>query len=214
MVSATTVSATVATRRNLPRFDRNAAIQWSVAALTLLLVVVPLLPIFYQAFLDKPLYYPDAAATLETSLTCWANLVSHRHCQHVLLRAGDDGDRSRYRGRVRDPGRADRPPWSTGLRRHPAVAAVYLAPRARRSGLVHHVPAHPATSRLVVQAVLDVEPWNLYSLTGRCGGWAGTGPLAYLYCIASATSVDASLDALRAVLAPERGPCRGVSRCR
>ena len=45
-------------------FDRNAAIQWFVAALTLFLVVLPLLPIFYQAFLDKPLYYPDAAGTL------------------------------------------------------------------------------------------------------------------------------------------------------
>ena len=63
MASATAASDTV-TARNPPLFDRNAAIQWFVAALTLVLVVVPLLPIFYQAFLDKPLYYPDTAATL------------------------------------------------------------------------------------------------------------------------------------------------------
>src|SRR4051794_32328012 len=63
MASATAASETVAAR-SVPHLDRNAAIQWFVAALTLLLVLVPLLPIFYQAFLDKPLYYPDTALTL------------------------------------------------------------------------------------------------------------------------------------------------------
>src|SRR4051794_31178291 len=63
MASATTPADTLPAR-TVPLLDRNAAIQWGVAALTLFLVALPLLPIFYQAFLDKPLYYPDTALTL------------------------------------------------------------------------------------------------------------------------------------------------------
>ena len=80
MASATAASETVAAR-NPPLFDRNAAIQWFVAALTLFLVVVPLLPIFYQAFLDKPLYYPDAAATLGN----FADLFSEAEFRVVVV---------------------------------------------------------------------------------------------------------------------------------
>ena len=48
---------------------------------------------------------------------------------------------------------------------------------------------------LAVQGVIGTQPWNLYSLTGMAvvAGLA-QAPLAYLYCIASASSVDASLE--------------------
>ena len=52
--------------------DRNTVIQWLVAGVTLLLVTLPLIPIFYQAFLDKPLYYPDAALTIENFASLFA----------------------------------------------------------------------------------------------------------------------------------------------
>src|SRR3546814_9142324 len=48
-----------------PHFDRNLVIQWGIAAITMMLVVLPLLPVFYQAFLDRPLY--DSAAALTAS---------------------------------------------------------------------------------------------------------------------------------------------------
>src|SRR3954470_11069665 len=81
MVSATTVSATVAARPNLPRFDRNADIQWSDAASTFPLWVVPLLPLFYRPSLDKPLYYPDAAATLGN----FADLLGEPELRTVIV---------------------------------------------------------------------------------------------------------------------------------
>src|SRR3954467_15100180 len=80
MASATADSRTNAAR-SLPLFDRNAAIQWSVAALTLFLVVMPLAPIFYQAFLDKPLYYPDA----ETTLGNFAELFGEAEFRVVIV---------------------------------------------------------------------------------------------------------------------------------
>jgi iron(III) transport system permease protein len=194
MVSATTVSATVATRRNLPRFDRNAAIQWSVAALTLLLVVVPLLPIFYQAFLDKPLYYPDAAATLGN----FADLLGEPEFRTVIVNTfyfalvmtaiaqGIGVGCAILVGRTDLPGRrvfGDILLWPLFIS-HLVLAFGWF---------IMFGPSGYIT--LVVQAVLDVEPWNLYSLTGMgvVGGLA-QAPLAYLYCIASATSVDASLE--------------------
>src|SRR5262245_39109094 len=81
MASATTSSEAVAVRGAAPLFDRNAAIQWSVAAVTLFMVVLPLLPIFYQAFLDKPLYYPDTELTIAN----FASLFSEAEFRTVIL---------------------------------------------------------------------------------------------------------------------------------
>jgi iron(III) transport system permease protein len=70
----------LAADRVAPVLDRNAALQWTIAGVTLVMVVIPLLPIFYQAFLDKPLYYPDAVFTLGN----YATLFSEADFRTVL----------------------------------------------------------------------------------------------------------------------------------
>ena len=138
MASATASSETVATR-GPPLFDRNAAIQWFVAALTLFLVALPLLPIFYQAFLDKPLYYPDTVADAgQFCRVVQRSRVPSRHHQHAVFRGSDDGHLAVRRHWLRDPDWADRPAGPAHFRRHPAVAAVCLASCAGVR-LVHHV---------------------------------------------------------------------------
>ena len=69
-MSATTLDTPGGTKRSA--VDRNTVIQWGVGFVTLVMVTMPLLPIFYQAFLDKPLYYPDAVPTLENFTTLFA----------------------------------------------------------------------------------------------------------------------------------------------
>ena len=177
MASATAASETVAAR-NPPLFDRNAAIQWFVAALTLFLVVLPLLPIFYQAFLDKPLYYPDAAATLGnfTDLfgeaefrTVIVNTLYFAAVMTVIAQSVGIGCAILI-GRTDLPGRQH-------LRRHPAVAAVHLASRAGVR-LVHHVRAvrlHHACGAVGARcgAVEPLQP-DRHGRRGRAGpGAAG-----------------------------------------
>jgi iron(III) transport system permease protein len=193
VASATAASESVAAR-NPPSFDRNAAIQWFVAALTLFLVIVPLLPIFYQAFLDKPLYYPDTALTLGNFADLFGeaefrgvivNTLYFAAVMTVIAQSVGIGCAILI-GRTDLPGRhifGDILLWPLFIS-HLVLAFGWF---------IMFGPSGYIT--LAVQLVLDVEPWNLYSLTGMgvVGGLA-QAPLAYLYCIASATSVDASLE--------------------
>lgn len=46
------------------RISWDRVVQWGVVIITAVLVLFPAWPILYQAFMDKPLYEPDKAATL------------------------------------------------------------------------------------------------------------------------------------------------------
>lgn len=182
------------TGRTAPAFDRNAAIQWSIFGLTLVLVIVPILPIFYQAFLDKPLYYPDAAYTLGNFtelfnepefLGVLANTLYFATVMTAISQSVGIGCAILI-GRTDLPGRqifGDILLWPLFIS-HLVLAFGWF---------IMFGPSGYIT--LGIQTVFDIEPWNLYSLTGM-GVVAGLAqaPLAYLYCIASATSVDASLE--------------------
>ena len=174
--------------------DRNVTIQWLVAAVTLGLVVLPLLPIFYQAFLDKPLYYPDAVPTFENFATLFAEAEFRTVVTNTLyfaivmtIIAQCVGVTCAILiGRTDLPGRqvfGEMLLWPLFISHLVLAFGWFLM--FGPSGYI----------TLAVQSVIDVEPWNLYSLTGMAvvAGLA-QAPLAYLYCIASATSVDASLE--------------------
>src|SRR5262245_19044097 len=63
-----------ATRANgLPANRRDALIQYGTAALTLLLVLAPLVPVLYQSLLDRPLYDEGGRLTLHN----YATLFTH-----------------------------------------------------------------------------------------------------------------------------------------
>lgn len=177
-----------------PLIDRSSAIQWLVAGVTLFLVVLPLLPIFYQAFLDKPLYYPDAHVTFGN----FGELLDDPDFPGVLANTayfaalmtivsqGMGVVSAILVGRTDLPGRrffADVLLWPLFIS-HLVLAFGWF---------LMFGPAGYIT--LGIQLVTGEQPWDLYTLTGMgvVGGLA-QAPLAYLYCLASATSVDASLE--------------------
>src|SRR4051812_5142831 len=47
-----------------PRFPRGAAIQWATAALTVVVVLLPIVPVLVQALIDRPIYDQGRTATL------------------------------------------------------------------------------------------------------------------------------------------------------
>lgn len=175
-------------------FDRNAAIQWMVAGVTLIMVTMPLIPIFYQAFLDKPLYYPDAALTVENFTTLFAeaefrtvilNTIYFATMMTLVAQSIGIGCAILI-GRTDLPGRRV---FGEILLWPLFISHLVLA----FGWFLMFGPAGYIT--LAVQGVIGTQPWNLYSLTGMAvvAGLA-QAPLAYLYCIASASSVDASLE--------------------
>ncbi len=175
-------------------FDRNATIQWLVAGVTLVMVTLPLIPIFYQAFLDKPLYYPDAALTVENFTTLFAeaefrtvilNTIYFATMMTLVAQSIGIGCAILI-GRTDLPGRSV---FGEILLWPLFISHLVLA----FGWFLMFGPAGYIT--LAVQGVIGTQPWNLYSLTGMAvvAGLA-QAPLAYLYCIASASSVDASLE--------------------
>lgn len=177
-----------------PGFDRNAVIQWMVGGVTLFMVTLPLIPIFYQAFLDKPLYYPDAALTFEN----FASLLAEAEFRTVIVNTIYFAAmmtlvaQSIGIGCAILIGRTDLP----GRRVFGEILLwpLFISHLVLAFGwFLMFGPAGYIT--LVVQSAIGVQPWNLYSLTGMAvvAGLA-QAPLAYLYCIASASSVDASLE--------------------
>ncbi len=174
--------------------DRNTVIQWLVAGVTLLLVTLPLIPIFYQAFLDKPLYYPDAALTIENFASLFAeaefrtvivNTIYFATMMTLVAQSIGIGCAILI-GRTDLPGRRV---FGEILLWPLFISHLVLA----FGWFLMFGPAGYIT--LAVQGVIGTQPWNLYSLTGMAvvAGLA-QAPLAYLYCIASASSVDASLE--------------------
>lgn len=175
-------------------FDRNVAIQWLVAGVTVIMVTLPLIPIFYQAFLDKPLYYPDAALTVENFTTLFAeaefrtvilNTVYFATMMTLVAQSIGIGCAILI-GRTDLPGRRV---FGEILLWPLFISHLVLA----FGWFLMFGPAGYIT--LAVQGVIGTQPWNLYSLTGMAvvAGLA-QAPLAYLYCIASASAVDASLE--------------------
>lgn len=195
-----TLAEAPAANTPVPMFDRNVAIQWGIAGITLLLVVLPLLPVLYQAFLDKPLY--DETATL--SLSSFSRLVSAPDFAEIvtntawfavgttIIAQGLGILGAILIGRTDVPGRAffgDLLLWPVFLS-HLVMAFGFFS---------MYGPSGYVT--LFVQNLIGFEPWNLYTIGGMAvvAGIA-QAPLAYLYCIAAASSADPNLeDAARSV---------------
>lgn len=69
----TSLKAQRTTARTMPQISWDRLIQWGIVIITAGLVVFPSWPIVYQAFLDKPLYEPDKAFTLDN----FVNVLTH-----------------------------------------------------------------------------------------------------------------------------------------
>lgn len=177
----------------VPQFDRNLAIQWGITAITGLLVVLPLLPIFYQAFLDRPLYDSEAALTASNFGRLFTAEFGQVIGNTVWFAIGTTAI-AQLVGVVGAilVGRTDLP-FRTAFGEL-LLWPLFLSHLVMAFGwFTMYGPSGYVT--LVVQSIIGVTPWNLYTVTGMAVvGGVAQAPLAYLYCIASASAADPNLE--------------------
>lgn len=182
-------------RRPVPAAWPSKAFQAAVTAMVAFLILLPLLPLVVQAFIDKPLYEAAPRFTLDgfhrllTDPDFWGVLWNTlRFALAATLIAQFFGIAGTILfARTDLPGRR-------------FAGAIFLWPM-----FVSHlvlafgwiVGFGPAgfISGLAAQWTGGEVPWNLYSLTGLSIA-AGTSlaPLTYLYCMSSVKTIDPSLE--------------------
>src|SRR5690606_34608978 len=183
-----------------PFLDRSSLIQWGVLAITLVVVILPIAPVLYQAFLDRPLYDSNARITLDNFTTLaetprFATVLLNTAYFAVLTTviAQLVGAVSAILiGRTDVPGRTV---FGELLLWPLFISHLVLA----FGWFTMYGPSGYIT--LFIRGLPGVEPWNLYTVTGM-GVVAGLSqaPLAYLYCIVSTRTADPALeDAARTV---------------
>jgi iron(III) transport system permease protein len=191
------VASAVAPRAPL---DRNLVIQWLVMLMTAGLVILPLLPIFYQAFLNQPIYDPSAAfsfgnfANLFSTprfATIFANTAYFALGTTIIAQVlGVLG--AILVGRTDVPGRA--------FFGEMLLWPIFISHLVMAFGwFTMYGPSGYVT--LFFKSLLGFEPWSLYTVTGMAVvAGISQAPLAYLYCIVATRSADPSLeDAARSV---------------
>ncbi|HEX7124228.1 MAG TPA: iron ABC transporter permease [Thermodesulfobacteriota bacterium] len=193
----------------VPAIGRDALIQYGLAVLALLLVLAPLVPILYQSLLDRPLYDEGGRLTLQN----YANLFAHpsfgRVVANSLVFAAITTGIAVVLGVATAVlvGRTDVP--GRRLLGQVLVWPLYVSHLVLAFGwFIMYGPAGYVT--MLVSGLAGEAPWNLYSIPGMAVvAGLSEAPLVHLYCLASATSIDASLeDAARTVGA---GPFRTLS---
>ncbi|NPD17043.1 iron ABC transporter permease [Xinfangfangia sp. D13-10-4-6] len=190
--------------------DKGAMIQWSITALTVVLVLGPLLPIFVQAFSAKPIYEADPGRTLDNFTTLLGSSSFHDTLWNTLVFGVITALVAQLSGvitaimvsRTNLPGRrviGEILIWPL-LVSHLVIAFGWFTMYGP-SGYVS----------LWMRANLGFVPWNLYTVEGM-GVIAGLSqaPLAYLLCLSSLSKANAQLeDAARSVGA---GPFTALMR--
>ena len=194
---------------SLPRFPRDALVQNGIALLTLVLVAVPLIPIIYQSFVDRPLYDPGQQWTLAN----FSKLASSETFREALLNTVIFAVLSTVVAQVVGlftailVARTDVP--GRGFFGSALVWPLFLSHLVTAFGwTIMYGPSGYVTG-LVAQVTGIQHPWNLYTIPGlSIVAGVATAPLTFLYCLASANSQDPALeDAARTVGA---GPFRVI----
>lgn len=177
-----------------PGIDRSKLIFWSVSLLTVVLVMGPIVPIFIQAFLDKPLYDASAVFTLGN----FATLVSNPEMGAVFANTFYFGLLTMVVaqvfgavmavliGRTNLPGRS----WLGEI----FIWPLFVSNLVIAFGWVTmYGPSGYMT--LFARTTFGDAPWNLYSVIGM-GIVAGLSqaPLTYLMCLAAVNKADPLLE--------------------
>ena len=177
-----------------PLPGRDTAVQYGMALLTVILVAAPLIPVLYQSLLDRALYDAGQQFTLgnfgrlfQTSgfgLVIW-NTVVFATLTTVI---------SQTLGTLAAVlfGRTDMP--AARLFGELFLWPIYLSALVLSFGwYTIYGPAGYLT--LLMQDIFDGAPWNLYTLPGMAMiAGVSQAPVAYIYCMSSATITDPSLE--------------------
>lgn len=177
-----------------PRPARDTAIQYGTALLTAALVAAPLLPVLYQSFLDRALYDPGQILTLGNFRRLFALDGFGLVIWNTLVFAGLTTVISQVLGTLAALlfGRTDMP--GARLFGELFLWPIYLSALVLSFGwYTVYGPAGYLT--LLTQDWLGGAPWDLYTLPGMAlVAGASQAPVAYIYCMASATITDPSLE--------------------
>jgi len=199
--SSTSVTADGAGAYNAPIIRRTVLIQYGVALLTVILVAAPLVPILYQALLDRPLYDSGAIITLDNFVRLFANPTFYEAIRNSTLLSLLATVLATVIGVTTAVlvGRTNLP-----LKRFFGEAVlwpIYVSHLVLAFGwFMMYGPSGYVT--LLVKDWFGVsEPWNLYSMAGMAiVAGAAQAPLVHIFCSASVARADASLeDAARSV---------------
>jgi iron(III) transport system permease protein len=177
-----------------PAIPRAVPIQYGTALLVLVLVTGPLLPVLLQSVLDGALY--DAEYNL--TLANFARLAGTEGFGLVLLNTAALAAMTTVVAQVVGTlaailfGRTDLP--MARLLSEFFLWPLYLSALVLSFGwYAVYGPAGYAT--LLWQSALGDAPWTLYSLTGMAViAGVSQAPLAYIYCLSSASITDPSLE--------------------
>lgn len=192
--------ANAAGETNASLISRAKVIQYSVAAFTFLLVAMPLVPILYQAVLDKPLYDSDAILTLDNFSRLFSNPKFYEALGNSVLLSTVTTiiacivgvATAVFVGRTNMPGKR--------FFGEIVLWPMYISHLVLAFGwFMMYGPSGYVT--LLVKSWIGAEPWNLYTITGMAlVAGAAQAPLVHLFCASSVARADASLeDAARTI---------------
>ncbi|MBN8942207.1 MAG: iron ABC transporter permease [Rhizobiales bacterium] len=177
-----------------PRAGRDTTIQYGLALLTVILVAAPLLPVLYQSLLDRALYDPGQSFTLANFGRLFGTPGFGLVIWNTFVFAGLTTLISQTLGTLAAVlfGRTDMP--GARIFGELFLWPIYLSALVLSFGwYTIYGPAGYLT--LLAQDWLGGAPWDLYSLPGMAMiAGVSQAPVAYIYCMSSATITDPSLE--------------------
>ncbi len=187
-------AAAPAEARPASRSWREGPIQYGVALLTVVLVAAPLLPVLYQSVVDRALYDAGKQLTLMNfvrlaqadgfGLVLWNTFV---FAALTTLIAQILGTLAAVLF-----GRTDIP--AARLLAELALWPIYLSALVLSFGW-YTVYGPSGYLTMLWKTVFEEEFWNLYTLPGMAAiAGVSLAPVAYIYCMSSATITDPSLE--------------------
>lgn len=177
-----------------PRAGRDGAIQYGVALLTVALVAAPLLPVLYQSVLDRAIYDAGQQFTLANFDRLLRTDGFGRVLWNTLAFAVLTTAISQTIGTLAAVlfGRTDMP--GARLFGELFLWPIYLSALVLSFGW-YTVYGPSGYLTLLVQTLFGFAPWDLYSLPGMAViAGVSQAPVAYIYCMSSATITDPSLE--------------------
>lgn len=180
--------------------SRATFIQYGVALMALLLVVVPMIPIFYQSLLDRPIYDIGGFLTLDNFTRLFSNAKFYEAMKNSVILAVSSTVVATVIGLATAVfiGRTNLP-----MRKYfgeMVLWPMYVSQLVLAFGwFMMYGPSGYVT--LLVKNWIGGDPWNLYTMAGMAlVAGAAQAPLVHLFCSASVARSDASLeDAARTI---------------
>lgn len=174
--------------------DRGTALQWAVAAFTVVLVVAPLAPVVLQSAMGKPLYDGIGAFGPGNYARLFTNPALREAVVNSLVFAFFTTALALVigAGMAIAVGRTDVP--GARLFGEMFLWPLYLSQLVMAFGFsIMYGPSGYVT--LAAQAVTGGMPWNLYSMAGMAIVAAiCEAPVTFLYCLNSTRMADATLE--------------------